>query len=124
MNPDNPPSITFSEKTATLETNVTVTFNYTQALGLDDLVTIALPQFNTDGVEVYFNSSCHFTASGGGSMVNLTVQGNEIPQDQQCDVLHGISNPQSARTIDNATISVPVAADGISLQPLHLALIL
>ena len=46
------------------------------------------------------------------------MQGSVIPQDQQCTVvLHNIFNPQSAQTINNATISVPVAADGISLQP-------
>ena len=81
-------------------------------------MTITLPNYNTDGVELYSNSSCHFTANGDNSIVNLTVQGSVIPQDQQCTViLHNIFNPQSARTIDNATISVPVARDGISLEP-------
>ena len=46
-------SISFSERTATLETNATVTFKYTQELALNEIVTITLPNYNTDNVELY-----------------------------------------------------------------------
>ena len=116
MNPANPPFISFSERTATLETNATITFNYTQRLDLDEIVTLTLPNYYTDT-----SSSTPTQAAISQLMetvqVNLTVIGSAIPQDQQCKVVLQYLNPQSARTIDNATISVPVAQDGISFQP-------